>query len=82
MGSIVAEIPRNDFINSVSKGEWLLRTGNFMESLRQEEKERLKQVAEEQRQRASMYFDSFMRAILNTEKKKKVLVIISIKMMS
>lgn len=69
--SIIAEIPRSAFIDTVNNGEWLLRINNFIDKLRNEEKERLKQVAEEERERASRNYDSFMRALLSKQRRRR-----------
>ena len=44
---ILAEIARKAFINTASNGEWLSRTANLIEKLRQEEQERQNQAAKQ-----------------------------------
>lgn len=68
--SVVAEISRSAFINSINNGAWLLRTNNFMEVLRQKEKERKKKKADEERERANTNYASFMRSMLFKKRRR------------
>lgn len=45
---VIAEIPRNAFINTINTGDWLKRTSNFMNKLIQKEQERQNQIADQQ----------------------------------
>jgi len=69
--SIVAEIPRKAFINSVSNGDWSLRISNFMDKLKNEEKERQKRVADQQQLTASMLLERFIRYSLPKNRRRR-----------
>lgn len=61
--SFLAEISRKSFINTTIKGEWLIRSGHFMDSLSQANQELQNELEKRQRIQDNINFERFSSAM-------------------